>query len=141
MRRQNVQPTGADVPSSGPMRVAAAVLGVEAVALLVVAVVVLSYLLLGHHPHDRLDAWAVVGFAVAGAVAVGTVALGFWHRRRWSRAPAVLIQLLSVPVAVNTIGNGVWWVGVPLLVCGVAGLVGLFAPTTTRALFGPAPSH
>ena len=123
------------------MRIAAVVLGAETVALLAVAAVVLSYLLAGHHPHDRLDAWVVVGFAAVGAAAVGTVALGFWHRHRWSRAPAVLIQLLTLPVAVNTIGNGVWWVGVPLLVCGVAGLIGLFAPTTTRALFGPTPSR
>ena len=123
------------------MRIAAAVLGAETVALLAIAVVVLSYLLAGHHPHDKLDAWVVVGFAAAGAAGVGAVAAGFWGRRRWSRAPAVLIQLLTVPVAANTIVNGVWWVGVPLLVCGIAGLVGLFAPTTTRALFGPAPGR
>jgi hypothetical protein len=117
------------------------VLAIETVALLVVALVVAGYLLAGHHPHDVLDAWVVVGFAIAGALGVGVVARGFWRRRRWSRAPAVLIQLLTLPVGVNTIGNGVWWVAVPLLACGVAGLVGLFAPTTTRALFGPAPSR
>lgn len=117
------------------------VLVIEAVALLIAAIVVLSYLLAGHHPHDAADAWVVVAFAAAGALAVGFVASGFWRRRRWSRAPATLIQLLTLPVGVNTIGNGVWWVAVPLLACGLAGLVGLFAPTTTRALFGSVPSR
>jgi hypothetical protein len=48
----------------------------------------------------------------------------------------VLVQLLALPVAVNTFGNGVWWVATPLLVCGVLGLAGLFAPSTTQLFVG-----
>jgi hypothetical protein len=64
------------------------------------------------------------------------------RRRRWARSPAVLVQLLALPVAYNAFGDGAWWLGAPLLVCAVAGLVGLFAPSTTEALLEaglPAP--
>ncbi|MDQ1463402.1 MAG: hypothetical protein QOC73_343, partial [Actinomycetota bacterium] len=49
-----------------------------------------------------------------------------------ARSPAVLTQLIVIPVAVSATGNGAVLVGVPLVLCGVVGIVGLFAPSTTR---------
>jgi len=75
-----------------------------------------------------------VGFAAFGAIALWWVWRGLRQCRRWARAPGVLVQIIAIPVAFNTYGNGVWWVATPLLVCAVLGLVGLFAPSTTKAL-------
>jgi len=76
----------------------------------------------------------VVILAVIGAAALWWVWRGLFRRRRWSRSPAVLVQLLALPVSYNAFGNGAWWLAVPLLACAVVGLVGLLAPSTTEAL-------
>ena len=109
------------------------VVAFEAAVLAASALWLTAYQLLGHRPHDPLDAWLVVIFAAAGAVALGLVWRGVRRHRRWARSPAVLTQLLTIPVGVNACADGVWWVGVPLLACGALGLIGLFAPSTTHA--------
>jgi len=106
---------------------------VEVLALAASAIWLTVYQLLGHRPHDALDSWLVVAFAGVSAVLLALVWLGVKRHRRWARSPSVLVQLLTIPVGYNACGSGVWWVGVPLIACGVLGLVGLFAPSTTHA--------
>jgi hypothetical protein len=119
-----------------PLTVASVVLAVETAVLLIVAIVFTVYQLLGHRPHDRADAWIFVLYSALIGSGLAVVTRGVWRRRRWSRAPAVLAQLLTLPVGVSAIGVGAWFVGVPLLVCGALGLVGLFAPSSTRVFVG-----
>jgi hypothetical protein len=92
--------------------------------------------LTGHRAHDSFDFWFLVGLVVFGAVALGWTARGLARARRWSRSPSVLTQLLAIPIGIDAISTGAAWVGVPLLACAVAGVVGLFAPSTTRLLAG-----
>jgi len=106
---------------------------VEVLALAASAIWLTVYQLLGHRPHDALDSWLVVAFAGVSAVLLALVWRGVKRHRRWARSPSVLVQLLTIPVGYNACGSGVWWVGVPLIACGVLGLVGLFAPSTTHA--------
>jgi hypothetical protein len=113
---------------------ASVVVAVEAAAFASSGVVTVGLVAAGHHAHDVMDAWMVVILAGIAAVALGWVARGLARRRRWARSPAVLVQLLALPVSYNALGNGAWWLAVPLLACAVAGLVGLFAPSTTAAL-------
>jgi len=51
-------------------------------------------------------------------------------------APAVLTQLIVVPVSWNTLQHGGPWVGVPLLLCGLVGLIGLFVPSGSEQVNG-----
>jgi hypothetical protein len=125
---------GGPSPSSWPLFVAAVVIAIESAVLAAAALGLAVYQSLGHRPHDALDSWLVVGFAAFGAIALWWVWRGLRQCRRWARAPGVLVQIIAIPVAFNTYGNGVWWVATPLLVCAVLGLVGLFAPSTTKAL-------
>jgi hypothetical protein len=127
-------PRGPGPEQAGPLFGATVIVGVEAAALTASALWLLAYQALGHRPHDPLDAWLVVALTAIFAIGLGLVWRGLYRRRRWARSPAVLTELLALPLGYNACGNGVWWVGVPLLGCGVLGLVALFAPSTTHAL-------
>ena len=44
------------------------------------------------------------GFFLLVAVAVGAVAAGLWTGRRWARTPAIVTQLLLLPVVYSLLG-------------------------------------
>lgn len=113
------------------LRLAVAVLAAEAAALLVAGVVLVIFLLAGH-PHDRVSAWMLAGFALGGAVLLGWSARGLRRAAGWARSIGVLTQLLLLPLGGNALSAHAWGVGVPMLVAGLVGLAALFAPTTTR---------
>ncbi len=113
--------------------VATSVVAIEAAALAVAAVIT-AILIGAGHQHDSLDAWMVVALAGIGAIGLWLAWRGLIRRRRWARSPAVFVQLIALPIAYSAFGNGGWWIGAPLLVCAIAGLVGSFAPSTTEAL-------
>jgi hypothetical protein len=118
------------------LRVAAGATALEALALAVSAVWLVVHRLTGHRAHDSFDFWFLVGLVVFAAAALAWTSQGLARRRRWARSPSVLTQLLALPVGVDAMQTGAAWVGAPLLVCAVAGLIGLFAPSTTQALAG-----
>jgi hypothetical protein len=109
---------------------------VEAVALGASFVWLLVHRLTGHRAHDSFDFWFLEGLVVFAALALGWTARGLLRRRRWSRSPSVITQLLGLPIGIDAISTGVAWVGIPLLACSIVGLVGLFAPSTTEVLAG-----
>ena len=114
--------------------VAVAATGIEAIALAVAAVGLSIYQVSGHRPQSVADSWGVVAMAAVGAVSLGFVVRALVRRRRWARSPAVLTQLIALPIGIGLSGNGGAAVGVPLAVCAAAGLIGLVAPATSRAL-------
>jgi hypothetical protein len=128
------QPNRPPVPASlgVPLRAAAVATAVEAVALASAAIGLAVYQVAGHRPQSVADSWGVVAMAVVGAVSLCLVVRGLAAGRRWARSPAVLTQLIVIPIAATATGNGAALVGVPLVLCGVVGIVGLFAPSTTR---------
>jgi hypothetical protein len=69
------------------------------------------------------------------AVALGFVSYCLARRRRWARAPAIVIELLLVAIAYAMLrGGGLLWAGLVLLVVGLVGAGLLLAPGTRRAL-------
>ena len=116
--------------------IAIAATALEALALGVSAVWLVVHRVTGHRAYDSFDLWLLVGLTVFAALALGAIARGLTRRRRWARSPSVLTQLLAIPVGVDAASTGVGWVGVPLVICAVLGLVGLFAPSTTHELAG-----
>jgi hypothetical protein len=121
-------------PLGVPLLVAVIATGVEALGLASSAIGLSVYKLAGHRPFDSGDLWAVVGMAAVGAIGLGLVVRGLAHARRWSRSPTVLTQLIVLPIGVTTLVHGGELVGIPMAVCGLAGLVGIFAPSTTQRL-------
>ena len=127
---------GADaaVPHGVPLRLAVLATGVEALGLAASAIGLALYRLSGHRPFDMGDLWAVVAMAAIGAIGLGLVVFGLARARRWARAPAVLTQLIGLPIGVNAIGHGGELVDIALAVCALVGLFGLFAPSTSKRM-------
>ena len=117
-----------------PLRSAVAATGVEAVALAASAIGLAVYNLAGHRPFNGGDLWAIVAMAAVGAAGLGWVVRGLAMARRWARSPGVLTQLIALPIAVTAIGHGGALIGVPLAICGLVALVGLFAPSTSQRM-------
>jgi O-antigen/teichoic acid export membrane protein len=119
-----------------PLRTATAVVAVEAGLLVVATVGLTVYQLTGHRPLDALNSWLVVVLAALGAVGLFAVWRGLLHGNRRARSPGVLTQLIVIPIGVTSVQHGGWWAGVPLVVGGLAGLVGLLAPSSTEVFYG-----
>jgi hypothetical protein len=121
-------------PVGVPLRLAVLATGAEALALAGSAVGLTVYRLSGHRPFDTGDLLAVVAMAAIGAIGLGLVVRGLARARRWARSPAVLTQLIGLPIGINAIGHGGELVGILLTVVTLVGLFGLFAPSTSHRL-------
>lgn len=79
-------------------------------------------------------ALALTGFAALSAVGVAALARALWRRSAGARGPAVVVQLMLLLFGYYLSQAGLWWLGGPLLVLGLATGVLVLAPATTRAL-------
>ncbi|WP_030145954.1 hypothetical protein [Streptomyces violaceorubidus] len=122
-------------PRPGRVTAAAALAALEGLALVVGGAWILVEGLTGH-PDDRTS-------AVTGGVTLIVLALlpllaarGLIGRKGWSRGPAVITQIMALPVAYNMVRADSLAVpsGIVLGVVAVAALVLLVNPTTTQAL-------
>ena len=85
---------------------------------------------------------AVVGLGVAILMAAFgllllVVARGVFLGRRWSRGPAVVAQLILLPIAWSFRGGVTTWVSVTLAALAIAVLVGVLHPRSTAVFVGP----
>ncbi|MEU4149717.1 hypothetical protein [Streptomyces sp. NPDC026659] len=127
----------AAAPTPRPRRLtwAAALAAVEGAGLVIAAVWILVLGLTGS-PDDRQQ-------AVTGGITLAVLALlpllaarGLFLMRRWSRGPAVITQILALPVAYNLLKADSVAIpaGIVLAAVAVASLVLLVNPATARAL-------
>lgn len=68
------------------------------------------------------------------AVVLVVLPWSLYRRRRWARGPAIVLELLMVPMGYLMITAGVPWLGVPVLVIGLVGAGLLLAPASREAL-------
>jgi hypothetical protein len=118
------------------LSLAAAAQGLEAAGLLVVAAVNVSELA-GGQTDQKSNAIAFIGVEVIVAIGLAAIAAGIARVRPWSRTPAVMTQVFAVIIGIVLIQAHRFGWGLPALVFAVAGLAGLFAPTSLRALNHP----
>ncbi|MFJ6198298.1 hypothetical protein [Micromonospora sp. NPDC092111] len=83
---------------------------------------------------DLVSALFVTGFAIVGAVALWALGGALDRRRAGARAPAMVLELMLLPVGWFMISGGLGWLGVPLMVLGVGVCALLVSPPTTKAL-------
>lgn len=74
-------------------------------------------------PDNVTTALVSAGLALLAGVGLLFVSRGLGRRRRWSRAPALVTQLLLLPVAWDLAHSERWYLGVLLLVAALAGAV------------------
>jgi peptidoglycan/LPS O-acetylase OafA/YrhL len=124
--------TETDVPA--PLRAACAVIGLEAVALLGVAVFLFVDAVTGNP--DSFSAAVLIGIGtLLGAVLLGYCARGLWRLQSGARTPAVVLQLLALPVSYSmAFQAGRYSYGGPILLAALAVLYLLFTPPTRAVL-------
>ncbi len=129
--------TAPDATGPRPRRLtcAAALAALEGVALVAVGVW-MAVLALTGEPDDRQQAVTGGVTLVALALLPLIAARGLFALRSWSRGPAVITQIIALPVAYNLlVSDGVAIpAGIALAVVAVSTLVLLVNPETTRAL-------
>ena len=103
-----------------PVRVAGLLLAVEGVALTGVGVAYAVAGALGH-PEDRFATVLAGAFAALAGVLVLLLARAVAATRLWARSPAVVLQLLALPVGIGLVQGQVWLAAVVVL--GLAGAV------------------
>ena len=114
----------------------AAAQGLEAAGLFVVVVANLIDLADGR-TYQRSGAVAIIVIEVIVAIGVAWIASGIVRVQPWTRTPAVMTQLFTVIIAIVLLqANRLAW-GLPALLIAIAGLAGLFAPASLRALNRP----
>lgn len=130
-----------DTPAPGSpvpprtLRAAAALVGLQGAGLLALAAFFAVEIALGAGT-DLVGALGVLGAEVAAGALLLLVARGLLRGMRWARSPALLTQLLALPVAHGLTTGGRWPVGVPLAAWALTVLALLLAPATGAALEG-----
>ncbi|MFI8167025.1 hypothetical protein ACIGAN_11755 [Streptomyces sp. NPDC085931] len=129
--------TTSETTGPRPRRVtyAALLAALEGLALVVGGVWILVLGFTGH-PDDRQQAVTGGITLIALALLPLLAARGLLALRSWSRGPAVITQLMALPVAYNLLQADSVAIpgGIALAVVAVASLVLLINPETTRAL-------
>jgi hypothetical protein len=75
--------------------------------------------------------WRVIGFVAMFVVAFTALTVGLWRRRRWVRAPLIVLQLLLSVIGASLLGGDAPVTGVIIIVVSV-GCVGLLLVSSTR---------
>lgn len=91
-------------------------------------------------PDGMVQAVTMAVTVLALAVLPLAAARGLWLRRRWSRGPAMIVQLIALPSGYQMATNGGVWTagGIVIALTGAAVLGCLINPTATEALgIGP----
>jgi hypothetical protein len=122
----------------GMLRLAAGVQAAEAAGLCVAGVLAAVDAAGGRSSQVSSGiALTLLAFIVAAGLA--WIALGIARVKPWSRTPAVMTQVLTGVVAIYLLQAHRFDWGVPALLLALAGLAGLLAPASFRALNRPVP--
>lgn len=73
----------------------------------------------------------VIGFFLMYAIAFTFLGVGLWRRRKWARAPLIVLQLLLSVVGFSMINGEAPGLGAPIVVLAV-GCAGLLLVSQTR---------
>jgi hypothetical protein len=116
------------------LEVAAALVGVQALALGVWGAVELIRALVGH-PHDRGTAVLLGIVVLIYAAGVALAARGVWNLRRWAQSPSYLVSFFTVVIGIGQL-HTLAVLMVPLILVGIASFLALSLPASRAAMGG-----
>ena len=111
----------------------AAAQGLEAAALLVV-IVANAIDLADGRTYTRSNAVGIIAVEAIVAIGVAWIATGIVRLQPWTRTPAIMTQVFTIFIAIWLLEAHRYAAGAPALLLAIAGLAGLFAPSSLRAL-------
>ena len=120
-----------EVPAT--LRWAVRLLFVQAIAVAAV-VALLLYEDLTARASSARGAVLVTVYAAMIAGILGLLGLALRRRRAWARGPAIVLQLLFLPIGYYLVAGGLPWLGLPVIAIGLGGAGALLAPATRAAL-------
>ena len=109
------------VAVASPARRAALLLALEGLALVVVGLIDAVATAVGT-PADRALSYGAAAFAVGVGVVLLLLGRAIARGRGWARSPAVVLQLLALPVGIGLVQGHVWAAAVPVLLLAVGTL-------------------
>jgi hypothetical protein len=117
------------------LAVAALVTAAEGLVALVLGGYVAVQTVVGE-PSDLVTSIVVAAFGLMVGAGLLWVAWGLFTAQRWGRSPAVLAQILAIPVSITLIQSDRLLWGIPLIAAAIITAGALLAPSTTQALYG-----
>jgi hypothetical protein len=123
--------TAAGSRAPGTLRAAVVLLAGQAVAIAAVTGY-LAYRDLADHTSLTLT---LTGFCAALAALLGFLGYSLARRRAWARGPAIVLELMLLPIGYYMIKGGVPWLGVAVLLLALC-TAGLLLAPATRATLG-----
>lgn len=118
---------------SSTLSLAALIVAIQGLAVLALGLGLMADSVLGD-PENRVGAILIGVLSGMGGAGLLLCAWGLRRRRRWSRSPALVWQLLMIPVGWYQVQGGLRWLGVPLVAVSVLAAVLLVVPASTEAL-------
>jgi hypothetical protein len=115
------------------LRWAVWLLYVEALAAAVVTVLLL-YAVVTQRAVTAGTAVSVVVFMAMLAALLALLGALLARRKAAARAPAIVLELLFLPIGYYMVAGGLAWLGVPVMIAGFACCVLIFAPRTRESL-------
>jgi hypothetical protein len=115
------------------LRWAIILLGVQAVGW-VALVVVLVYADIRSPSTSTAGATGLTVFVVFVAALFGLFVWALAGRRKWARGPAIVLDLLLLPIGYSLVTSGLAIIGIPVLLLAGATVALLLAPATRAAL-------
>jgi hypothetical protein len=83
---------------------------------------------------ERAPAELAAGSAVVAGFVLLVLARAVDQQKGWARSPAVVLNVLPLPIALGVLQAGLWWVGLPMLLL-AGSVLYLFATPDLRAAF------
>jgi len=118
---------------SSTLPLAALIVAVQGLAVLTLGFALLVNSVVGN-PDSLVGAIFIGVLAAMGGAGLLLCAWGLRRRRRWSRSPALVWQLLMIPVGWYQVQGGLRWLGLSLVGVSALGAFLLLVPATTQAL-------
>jgi hypothetical protein len=115
------------------LSLAALIVAIQGAAMLALGLGLMADSVLGD-PDNRVGAILIGVLAGMGGAGLLLCAWGLRRRRRWSRSPALVWQLLMIPVGWYQVQGGLRWLGVPLVAISALAAVLLVVPASAEAL-------